>query len=317
MFIHCYKIIIIICFRYLASGATFSSLALYFARGISTIADIVAETTKLIWITLQSEYMAIPSTEKWKNIASRFYEIWNMPNCLGAMDGKHIKIQQLPNSGSTNFNYKNYHSIILFAICDADGLFIMIETGYAGRNSDGGIFKSSALRYWLERDGINIPSAATLPYDSSQQQVPYFFVADNAFPLTRRVLRPYPMARITNEKRIYNYRHSRARKTIECAFGMMTQKFQVFLTPIRTSYETINNIVKAASVLHNFIRLKDGQQYSAVDLQAQTSQSRSLNLQPDFTTVNPTSSGATIRKYLTNYFITPQGSLPWQNNHCV
>lgn len=294
-------------------------MALYFARGITTISYIIAETTEAIWILLQNEYMAIPSTEKWINLANRFYEIWNMPNCLGAMDGKHIRIQQLPNSGSTNYNYKNYHSIILFAVCDADGLFIMVETGYAGRNSDGGIFKTSPISYWLERDGINIPTAAPLPHDPTQQKVPYFFVADNAFPLTRRVLRPYPMARITNEKRIYNYRHARARKTIECAFGMMTQKFQVFLTTIRClKYETINNIIKSACVLHNFIRLKDGHQYSAVDFESSTKQTRTFNLQQDLVTVNPASSGATIRKYLTNYFITPQASLRFcHNRHCV
>ena len=148
------------CFRYLASGSTFSALALYFARGTSTVSDIIAETTEAIWTILQNDYMEIPSTEKWKHISNRFYEIWNMPNCLGAMDGKHIRIQQLPNSGSTNYNYKNYHSIILFAVCDADGLFTMIETGYAGRNSDGGVFRASSLSYWLERDGINIPTAA-------------------------------------------------------------------------------------------------------------------------------------------------------------
>jgi hypothetical protein len=102
-------------------------LALYFARGDSTISDIIAETTEVIWMTLQREYMAIPSTEKWKDISNRFYELWNIPNCLGAMDGKHIRIKKLLNSGSTNYNYKGYNSIILLAVCDADGLFTMID----------------------------------------------------------------------------------------------------------------------------------------------------------------------------------------------
>lgn len=279
------------------------------------MSDIVTETTEAIWRVLQQDYMSIPYKERWKEISNRFYELWNMPNCLGAMDGKHVRIQQLPNSGSTNYNYKGYHSIILFAICDADGLFTMIETGYAGRNSDGGVFRSSALSYWLERDGINIPTAAPLPHDNTQQEVPYYFVADNAFPLTRRLMRPYPMARITNEKRIYNYRHSRARKTIECAFGMMTQKFQVFLTPIRClRYETINNIIKSACVLHNFIRSKDGISYSPVDIE-NTAQTR--NFEQNVIHVNAVSSGLVVRKYLTNYFTTPQGALPWQNNYCV
>lgn len=147
--------------------------------------------------------------------------------------------------------------------------------------------------------------------------MPYYFVADNAFPLSRRVLRPYPMSRITNEKRIFNYRLSRARKTIECAFGMMTQKFQVFLTPIRSSsYATINNVVKSACVLHNFIRLKEGRPYYPTDFE-NPRQTRLFNFTQDLINVNPTSSGPIVRKYLTNYFITPQGALSWQSNHCV
>lgn len=62
-----------------------NSLALYFARGIITIFDILTETTKAILIILQNKYIAIPATKKWKNIANRFNDTWNMPNCVGAM----------------------------------------------------------------------------------------------------------------------------------------------------------------------------------------------------------------------------------------
>jgi hypothetical protein len=188
-------------------------------------------------------------------------------------------------------------------------------TWYAGRNSDDGVFQASALSYWLERDGLNIPTSSSLPHDDTQQEVPYFFVADSAFPLKRNIMRPYPMTGINNIKRIYNYRHSRARKTIECAFGM-TQKFQVLLTPIRClNYATVNNIVKSVCVLHNFIRLRDGVPYSATE--SGDTQDRSFNFERDEIHVNPRSSGATVGKYLTNYFVLPRASLPWQYSHCV
>ena len=98
---------------------------------------IVHETTQLIWRELNQTYMPLPNEEQWKRISKRFNTVWNLPNCLGALDGKHIRIEKLPGTGSTNYNYKQYHSIVLLACSDADGLFTTIETGYAGRNSDG------------------------------------------------------------------------------------------------------------------------------------------------------------------------------------
>lgn len=81
------------------------------------------------------------------------------------LDGKHIRIEKLPNTGSSNFNYKSYHSIVLLGCCDADGMFTMIETGYAGRNSDGGIFRASIIKRMLCNSQLDIPPPFKLPLD--------------------------------------------------------------------------------------------------------------------------------------------------------
>lgn len=311
--------IIFVFHRYLATGCTFVSLSLYFARGESTILYIIRETTKIIWEVLKDTYMPIPSENKWKMIAQRFYSLWNLPNCLGALDGKHIRIEKFPNSGSSNFNYKMYHSIVLLACCDADGLFINIETGYAGRNSDGGIFRASAIKHWITNEGLNIPLPSRLPDDENQYDFPYYFVGDEAFPLSRYLMRPYPQRTLDNVKRIFNYRLSRGRKTVECAFGMMAEKFQVLNSAIRCrTTERVNDIIKSVCILHNFVRKREGVPYtqgkpfddSETSTNITTPQLRDL-------TIHDRSTAQEFRNYLANYFLTPRASLPWQWKYCT
>jgi|UniRef100_A0A2S2QP62 hypothetical protein len=75
-------------------------------------------------------------------------------------------------------------------------------------------------------------------------------------------MRPYPRRVLNNKKRIFNYRLSRGRKTIKCAFGMMYSKFKVLSTPILCVYEeTIISIIRYMCVLHNFIRNREGRAY--------------------------------------------------------
>lgn len=309
------------CFRYLATGCSFTTLSFCFARGNNTIGRIVSQTTVAIWNCLHKTYMPIPDKNHWEKISDRFLELWNIPNCVGSIDGKHIRIQKLPGSGSDNFNYKAFHSLVLMACADADGNFIMIETGYAGRNSDGGIFRASRMGYWLQRDELNLPDPQSLPFDDNEVKFPYYFVADEAFPLQKYLMRPYPKRRLNNRTRIFNYRLSRSRKTVECAFGMMTQKFQVLLTAIRCKNEkSVNNIIRAVCILHNFIRKREGKPYFTHydDEKENSTEMPFINVPADNNlTIDERSNSQQLRDYLSYYFLGPQAALHWQWKYCI
>lgn len=95
------------------------------------------------------------STEKWKEIAKEFEERWNFPHCLGSMDGKHIDIVPPADSGSYYFNYKGRHSMVLFAIVDANYRFLLVDFGTNGRVSDGGVLQNTKFYEKLQIDDLN------------------------------------------------------------------------------------------------------------------------------------------------------------------
>jgi len=73
----------------------------------------------------------------WKNIAKEFNEKWDFPNCLGAVDGKHVVIQCPVYSETEYYNYKRTFSIVIMDTTDG---FTFVNIGCQGRFS--GVFQS-------------------------------------------------------------------------------------------------------------------------------------------------------------------------------
>lgn len=69
------------------------SISYSFRIAHNTVSGIIKETCEAIWECLHEEQLKQPSTQDWLKISSEFESLWNMPHCIGAMDGKHIVIQ--------------------------------------------------------------------------------------------------------------------------------------------------------------------------------------------------------------------------------
>ena len=160
---------------------------------------------------------------------------------------------------------------------DANYKFINIDVGGYGKQSDGGTFRSSALFLYLSDGRLDIPNETALP--NSEITVPYVLIGDEAYPLLRNLLKPYSARELNADKEYFNARLSRARRTVECAFGIIFSKWRILSKAIETSVHVADDIVKAICVLHNTIIDKEGIQHHLVDLQEI---SRELNMRPDF-----------------------------------
>ncbi|CAH1986674.1 unnamed protein product [Acanthoscelides obtectus] len=247
---------LVVTIRYLATGATFAHLASEFRMGLSTIKDIIEETTNVLWDELHPVHMPIPTKEAFRAIANDFNNIWNFPNVLGAIDGKHVRILCPDGSGSMFYNYKKYFSVVLQAVADANYKFITIDIGGFGKQSDGGTFKASELYQRLSTGQMDIPEAEYLP--GTNVKTPYVFLGDEAYPLLRYLLKPFGGRNLPSEQRNFNKRLSRARKTIECAFGIVNSKWRLLSKCIETNIDVADQIVKCICVLHNTIIDKEG-----------------------------------------------------------
>jgi hypothetical protein len=72
----------------------------------------------------------MPKTqEDWLTVAGDFERRWNFPNCIGALDGKHVVILPPGNSGSLYYNYKHFFDVVLLALVDANYKFLYLDIG--------------------------------------------------------------------------------------------------------------------------------------------------------------------------------------------
>ena len=78
-----------------------------------------------------------------------------LPNCIGAFDGKHVMIQCSFNSGS--LFYKSYFSIVLLAVASADYRFVMVDVGVYGSSNDSGALNHTTFFKWLRNKNLDVP----------------------------------------------------------------------------------------------------------------------------------------------------------------
>ena len=310
--------------RYLCSGDSNITIACSYRVGISTVGYIIRDTCISLWKALISaNFIKVPnSKEEWLKIANGFESVWNFHNCIGAIDGKHVVIQAPPRSGSSYFNYKKTHSIVLMGMCSYDYRFTLVDIGDSGRESDGSVFAASSIGHALATGSLDLPEPRQLP--GSDKNFPYVIVGDEAFPLKNYLLKPYARKVLDDTKRIYNYRLSRARRVIENVFGIMASRFRIFHRPINSRPEYVKNIVKAAVALHNFLIDDNGYCSNGLadtnnrpgDWRTEIQGCQGLiNISQLSGSNNYAKDAKMVRDNFKDYFISNAGAVEWQSEH--
>ena len=208
---------------------------------------------------------------------------------------------------------------MLLALVDANYKFIYIDVGSNGRASDGGVYRNSSLSQALEEGSLNIPYGRKLLGDTNAG--PMTIVADDAFPLRSNIMKPYPGRGLNRERYIFNYRLSRARRVVENAFGILSNRFRLFHTVVALSPAKTELAVLTTCVLHNYLKgdepenMFDREDFTNHELLHGQWRENSSEMQGLATQCSNSSSlsARAVRDELCKYFQT-EGQVPWQWN---
>ncbi|KAJ4801431.1 nuclease [Rhynchospora pubera] len=173
-------------------------------------------------------------------------------DCLGAIDGTHIRAKVSPLDAPRYRGRKEYPTQNVLAACTFDLKFTYVLPGWEGTASDSKIIKSALNRpcpliipegkYYLVDAGFMTKSSLLTPYRA-----------------TRYHLKEYSRNPPRNPRELYNLRHSSLRNAIERAFGVLKKRFPIIGSSNQSYYsvEVQKKIIMACCVLHNYLIERD------------------------------------------------------------
>jgi hypothetical protein len=92
---------------------------------------------------------------------------------------------------------------------------------------------------------------------------------------------------------------------VECAFGIMCNKWRILHRAIDVCPDFCDVIVKICCTLHNFVRQRDGFQFQDTLYECPLDSIQAAGTRGNVT-------GTAVREYFTKYFTSTLGSVPWQ-----
>ena len=121
-------------------------------------------------------------------------------------------------SGSSFFNYKETHSIVLMAVCNARYQFTIEDIGEGGRQSDVSVYANSNLGHATEIEQLKLPGEKKLK--NSQRILLHVFVGDIAFGIKPPMMKPYPSQNLPIDQRVFSYQLTYSQNKRKCISNM-------------------------------------------------------------------------------------------------
>lgn len=228
----------LIALRYYASGSFQINSGDLLQVSQPTVSRCIKRVSRAI-ASLSQHYLQFPSSDEQDAIKKKFYAIDGFPGVIGAIDCTHIPYSTISERNRERFrNRKNFMSINVQAVVDADMNFINIVARWPGSTHDARIFDNSRLRMRLEVGDLKGK----------------WIIGDGGYANCDYLLTPY-RSPSSNSEIAFNVSHIKTRNVIERTFGAWKKVFHVLSSGLSTRRDTALNTIVACAVLWNFRRL--------------------------------------------------------------
>ena len=236
----------------LGTNTEYRSIGHLFGVGLATVCIAVHEVCKAIVDVLLPQYIRFPTGNRVHDVVEGFSCKWGFPQCVGAIDGTHIPILAPKDNPLDYFNRKGYHSLLMQALVSHDYTFLDVYIGWPGSVHDARVLTNSQIFHETEA-GRLFPN---ITKSINGKDIPLLVVGDPAYPLLPWLMKPYSdTGQLTDKQRRFNYRLSRARIVVECAFGRLKGRWRSLLKRNDMNIHFLPTYVAACCILHNICEI--------------------------------------------------------------
>ncbi|KAG8475400.1 hypothetical protein CXB51_031904 [Gossypium anomalum] len=159
-------------------------------------------------------------------------------NCLGALDGTHIKIR-VPTVDKPRYRTRKGNiATNMLGVCTPDMHFVYALLGWKGSIADGRVLRDAISCYYLVDAGYTNCEGFLAPFRGQRYHLNEW----------RQGYQP------STPEEFFNMKHASARNVIERCFGLLKLRWGILRSPSFYPVRVHNRIIIACCLLHNFIR---------------------------------------------------------------
>lgn len=176
-----------------------------------------------------------------------FERLSDLPNIVSAIDGSHVRIKAPPDSAADYFSRYQQHDFIIQAVVNGNQIFMDFTCGFPGSMHDARVLRGSAIfRRAAQGEILTAPTV-----NMAGREITPYLVGDSAYPLSPWLMKPYPEGTRDPSEIAFNKELSSARVQVECAFGMLKNRWRVLQKRFDSNIEFAIKPAIACAVLHN------------------------------------------------------------------